>query len=147
MFNNSKVASALVLTAVSSVLLACSRTEEPQTYEDCILQRIPTAKTEAALELIKAACKGKFSKVFDFDAIASAASVSSWREVALKSDFSNLPEAEKSEARKEYFESVIVPRVDSAYVEDARTQFDAFSRQAERAASANSSTANTTARP
>ena len=143
----SKSASVLPLTAALSILTACSRTDEPKTYEDCILQTAPTAKTVDALALVKAACKGKFPKAFDFDAIASAASVSSWREVALKSDFSNLPEAEKSEARRQYFDGVVMPRVDSTYVEDARTQFDAFSRQAERAASASSPAASTTAKP
>ena len=137
----------LFLTAASSILTACSRTQEPKTYEDCILQKTPMAKTGEALALIKVACKGKFPKVFDFEAIASTASVSSWREVALKPDFSGLPEAEKLEARRQYFETVIMPRVDSTYVEDARTQFDAFSRQAERAASASSPAASATAKP
>lgn len=129
------------------MLTACSKIEEPRTFEDCILQKTSTAKTVDALTLVKAACKGKFPKIFDFDAIASGASVSIWREVALKSDFSNLPEAEKSEARKQYFESVVMPRVDPAYIEDARTQFDAFSRQVERAASASAPAGSTASKP
>jgi len=144
---HSMASSVLFLTAASSILTACSRTEELKTYEDCILQKTPTAKTVESLALVKAACKAKFPKVFAFDAIASAASVSSWREVALKSDFSGLPEAERLEARRQYFESVIIPRVDPTYVEDARIQFDAFSRQAERAAPASSPAASATEKP
>lgn len=142
----SRVSSVLLLTAATSMLSACSKVEEPRSFEDCILQKTPTTKTVDALTLVKVACKGKFPKSFDFDAIASGASVSVWRDVALKPDFSNLPEAEKSEARKQYFESVVMPRVDPAYVEDARTQFEAFFRQIERAA-ASAPPASTSAKP
>jgi hypothetical protein len=141
------IAYVLLIAAVFSILTACSRTEKPKTYEDCLLLKTPTAKTVDALALVKDACKGKFPKLFDFDAIATSAAVSSWREVALKPDFSRLPEKEKAEARRQYFESVVMPRVDPTYLEDARTQFDAFSRYGERAAVASSVAASTAAKP
>jgi hypothetical protein len=146
MSNFSRLFFVLVLTVATSLFTACSRNEEPRTFEDCLLEKTLTANTVDALTLLKAACKGKFPKIFDFDAIASGASVSIWREVALKSGFSNLQEAEKSEARKQYFESVVMPRVDQVYLEDAITQFDAYTRKIERAASA-SATTITTSRP
>ncbi len=139
--------SLVLVTAGSLVLTACTRTEEPKTFEDCILQKTPTAKTSEALALVKAACKGKFPKVFDFDAIASGASVSAWREVALKPEFLGLPDAEKSEARKQYFERVVLPRIDQAYIEEARAQFDAFARKSERSAPSSASAASAAAKP
>ena len=120
------------MVSTSFVAIACSKSDEPKTFDDCILQNSPTAKSPEALALIKSACKGKFPKVFDFDAIAAAAVVSAWREVAQKAEFSSLPNAAKSDVRNQYFDDVVAPRIDAAYVDEARTQFDSFTRQIER---------------
>jgi len=127
---------AVALMAFSlAALVARSGGTEPKSFDDCILKNAATTKSPEALALVKAACKGKFPKVFDFDALAASAAVSTWREVAQKAEFSNLPDAEKSDARKQYFETVVVPRVDGAYLDDASAQFESFTRQVERAAS------------
>lgn len=130
-----------------AALASCSKRDMPKTFEDCILEKTPSAKTSEAVAVVQAACKGKFPKVFDFDAIASSASVSNWREVARKEAYTKLPQGVQSKAQKEYFETVVIPRVDPVFIEDARAQFDAYTLQAERAASASASAASAAPKP
>lgn len=131
MKNTTCMTQALLIGGAISLLGGCSRQEA--TYEDCLLQNGQHAKSSEALSTVKLACKGKFPKTFDFDDVANKAEVAKWAIVASKPGFGALDEAAKSAAREQYFENVIRPRVQPDYTEDARVQFDAFSRRTERA--------------
>lgn len=126
------LATASLLGASFWLLAGCSKEEQVMTYEDCLLESGRQARLAEALATMKLACKGKFPKVFDFDEIASRAEVAKWLMVATKPEFHALDEAARSEARGQYFEDVVRPRVHPDYVEDARVQFDAFSRRIEK---------------
>ncbi len=123
-----------VLLVGASILLFASCSERKEmTYEECLLQNGKQTKLPEALVAVKSACKGRFPKVFNFDEIADKAAVAKWAIVAAKTEFVVLDDAAKSDAREQYFEAVIRPRVQPDYVEDANVEFDAFSRRIEKA--------------
>ena len=117
------------------LLVACSRTEAPKTYEDCILTYMQGAKTPPALAMVKQACKDKFPVTFDFDQLARSASVPTWSAIAVKPDFTKLSREEKTETRSAYYDEVLRPKIHPDFVEEGRAQFQAHWRKTEKAAS------------
>lgn len=123
---------------VATTVVACDdwRNSQTNTYEDCLLQSVASVKSDFALATAKAACKGKFPLVFDFEAIAQTAEVRTWDEIVRSPKFSALDEPSISEVKTQYFNETVRPRVPPDYVEEAIAQFDAYTRKVERAVKA-----------
>jgi hypothetical protein len=85
-----------------------------------------------AIETVKTACKQKYPKEFDFSEIAKNANVKSWPEVVAQEGFFSKTDDVKEEIQRQYFADVIQPRVHPDYVEEAKTQFESYSRKIQR---------------
>lgn len=98
-------------------------------YDDCLLSNMKGVTASHAIETVKAACKQKYPKEFDFTEIARSANVKSWPEVVTQEVFSSKTDDIKEEIRRQYFADVIQPRVHPDYIVEAGTQFESYSRK------------------
>ena len=95
-----------------------------------MIQTVSDARTTAAVVAVKMACKTKFPKIFDFDVISSQAGVKKWSLLLTDPDAKALNPSERTALVTKYFDRVIKPRIHEDYVDEARSQFDAFARLA-----------------
>ena len=126
-------ASLLALAITNFALSGCSdSSSQIRTYDDCVLYYFKGATTGDALRVIQASCKQKYPQHFDFDAIARSANNRAWREVFSLEQYASASDDTKQQIREQYFSDVIAPRVHPAFIGEAATQFEAFSRGLER---------------
>jgi plasmid replication initiation protein len=124
-----------ILIIISILLLSTFAKGErfnTKTYDDCVLENIGKANTAEALKAIKQACKNIHPQTFDFMQIAKKAGVKSWEEVLNNEDYIKLSDAEKKEAKAEYFEEVILPNIHQDFKEEALFQFKRFANKIEK---------------
>jgi hypothetical protein len=117
---------AILFAVFAGVYASNAIAEMPTSYDDCVLSHVADAKTREGVQAIKTACKNKYPKTFDFDAIARQANVDPWGTVVRKQEFQSKSIDIKNQIRREYFDEVIKPRVHPDFVVESRTQFEAF---------------------
>ena len=99
-------------------------------FDDCLLSNMKGVTASHVIDAVKAACKQKYPKEFDFTEIARSANVTrSWPEVVALEEFSSKTDDIKEEIKWQYFDDVIQPRVHPDYIVEARTQFESYSRK------------------
>lgn len=98
-------------------------------YDDCLLSNMKGFTASHVIEAVKAACKQKYPKEFDFSEIARGANVKSWLEVVAQEGYSSKTNEIKEEIRRQYFTDVIQSRVHPDYIVEAGTQFESYSRK------------------
>jgi hypothetical protein len=114
---------------LAALLMACDpRQGEVASYDDCVLSHSKGLSDPRVLDTIKVSCKQKYPKTFDFDAIAKAANVPSWSEVAGKDKYRAFDDKNRESVRESYFLEIVSPRVHPDFIAEARTQFDSFAR-------------------
>lgn len=97
-------------------------------YDDCLLSNMKGVTASHVIEAVKAACKQKHPKEFDFAEIARSANVKSWAEVVTQEGFFSKADDVKEEIKLQYFADVIQPRVHPDFILEAKTQFESYSR-------------------
>lgn len=120
----------LAFTCLLLLVTGCDKVSQAVgSYDDCLLSNMKGVTASHVIEAVKAACKQKYPKEFDFTEIAKSANVKSWPEVLKDKEVSSKTAAIKEEIESAYFADVIQPRVHPDYIVEAKTQFESYSRK------------------
>lgn len=128
---------AVVIVSTGFFFAACSR----QSYEDCVLKHTQSQSTSTGVETIKASCKAKYPKTFDFEAIALEQKYKTWPEILALEDAKVMSDVAIEEMSNAYFDDVILKHVHPDFTTEAREQFEAYTYRLNRGRERKSPTA------
>ena len=116
---------------IAIILTACGKQEASiSKYDDCVLKMMKEINaSSSSIEQIKSSCKNKNPINFDFDKISEIANVKKWKDVAASDEFNKEDAGIQQQIKTQYFNEVIKPRIHEAYEEEAKVQFEAFTRK------------------